>query len=71
MKPKTFHTIVVSRNKCLGNFPDFSATLYKSDKKRIRPLDKEIENIFHPDSNKLFRNGDVVRWLLLNEKHEN
>lgn len=49
MKPENFHTVVVGKNEHIGNFPDFTAALYQSDKKRIRPLDKETENIFHPD----------------------
>ncbi len=35
----------------------------------IRPLDKDIEGLFHPETNKLFRNGAKARrWLLQDDK---
>jgi len=30
----------------------------------IRPLDTDIEDVFHPETNKLFRQGDCIRWVL-------
>ncbi|WP_345269397.1 hypothetical protein [Nibrella viscosa] len=39
--------------------------LYKNDPCWIRPLDADIEGIFDPQKNKFFRNGDCIRWLLL------
>lgn len=44
--------------------------LYKTDRNWIRPLDKDILRVFDPSKNKLFRNGDCVRWLLYNDKKE-
>lgn len=70
MKSDKFHTVVVDRKKRIGDFLNFPATLYKSDKNWIRPLDKEIEKVFNPETNKLFRNGDAIRWLLLDEKQK-
>jgi len=46
------------------NFPDL---LFKKEKRRIRPLDDELIRIFDSKRNKLFRNGEAVRWLLKNE----
>ncbi|MBS9523745.1 hypothetical protein KI659_06900 [Litoribacter alkaliphilus] len=52
-------------------FIEMAVRLYKNEKNWIRPLDKDIENLFHPDTNKLFRQGaKAKRWLLLNEKGE-
>lgn len=48
-------------------FLDFPDSLYKKEKRRIRPLDDEIIRVFDPKRNKLFRNGEAVRWLLKNE----
>lgn len=31
----------------------------------IRPLDKDIEAVFHPKKNKSFRHGQCARWILL------
>lgn len=45
--------------------------LYKNEKNWIRPLDKDIEGIFHPETNKLFKKGGKARrWLLENESGE-
>jgi hypothetical protein len=42
--------------------------LYKDDKNYIRPLDKDIDNVFDPKKNKLLRNSEAIRWLLQDEK---
>ncbi len=39
--------------------------LYKNDKSYIRPLDQDIEKVFDPDKNKLFRQGECIRWILI------
>ena len=38
--------------------------LYREEKNWIRPLDKDVEGVFHPDTNKTFRNGECIRWIL-------
>ena len=35
---------------------------YKEDPKWIRPLDKDIEEVFDLKKNKAFRFGEVERW---------
>jgi hypothetical protein len=42
--------------------------LYKNSSHWIRPLDKDIENVFDPDKNKTFRHGEVIRWILKDSK---
>ena len=50
-------------------FIEMAVRLYKHEKNWIRPLDKDIEGLFHPETNKLFRNGaKAKRWLLQDEK---
>lgn len=52
-------------------FLEMAVRLYKSEQNWIRPLDKDIEGLFHPDTNKLYKQGGKAkRWLLLNEKRE-
>ena len=34
----------------------------------IRPLDKDINLVFDPEKNKAFRHGEVIRWILRDEK---
>jgi hypothetical protein len=49
-------------------FLEMAVRLYKNEKNWIRPLDSDIEGLFHPETNKLFRNGaKAKRWLLQDE----
>ncbi|MDQ3537104.1 MAG: hypothetical protein M3421_15915, partial [Bacteroidota bacterium] len=34
----------------------------------IRPLDKDVAEVFNPNKNKYFLHGEATRWLLYNEK---
>ena len=45
-------------------FLDVPKILYKHDENWVCPLDSEIEDIFDPAQNKLFRDGDAIRWVL-------
>ncbi|QNF34952.1 hypothetical protein HUW51_20325 [Adhaeribacter swui] len=47
-------------------FIQVAVDLYKGDPNFIRPLDKDIEQVFDPKQNKYFRHGECIRWLLLN-----
>lgn len=38
--------------------------LYKNEPRWIRPLDKDIENVFDMEANKTFRHGKCIRWIL-------
>jgi hypothetical protein len=51
-------------------FLDLPARLYKNDKNWVRYLDQEIEKIFDKEKNKKLRQGEIIRWLLKNEKGE-
>ena len=42
--------------------------IYKEDPNWIRPLDKDIEEVFDTKKNKFFRHGQCSRFLLKNEK---
>lgn len=51
-------------------FLDFPAHLYRGHKKYVRPLDQDINAVFDPQKNKLFRKGDARRWLLKDENRK-
>ncbi|MHA7131247.1 hypothetical protein [Algoriphagus namhaensis] len=52
-------------------FIEMAVRLYKNEKNWIRPLDKDIEGLFHPETNKLFRQGGKAkRWLLQDARGE-
>ncbi len=38
--------------------------MYKNDPNYIRPLDKDVNNVFDPKKNKLLRDGEAIRWIL-------
>ena len=44
-------------------FLEFPAQLYQHDKNYIRPLNKNIEEIFNPEKNKFFKSGECKRFL--------
>ncbi len=44
--------------------------LYKDEPNWIRPLDRDIENVFDPEKNKTFKNGECIRWVLQNDRGE-
>jgi hypothetical protein len=54
----------VNDKKSAREFILFPVTLYKNDANWIRPLDKDIEQVFNPEKNKAFRHGTVIRWIL-------
>src|SRR6476646_3115720 len=45
-------------------FLQVPVALYANDPKWIRPLDKDINEVFDPAKNKAFRFGKAERWLL-------
>src|SRR5688500_3504981 len=56
--------IEVSTPELIREFLLFPVELYKHEKTWIRPLDKDIENVFDPEHNKTFRHGECIRWVL-------
>ncbi|MGK7389340.1 MAG: hypothetical protein ACNS60_03290 [Candidatus Cyclobacteriaceae bacterium M2_1C_046] len=61
-------TIEVNSPKLVKEFIQLPVRLYKDEPNWIRPLDKDIENIFDPKKNKFFRHGECIRWVLKNEE---
>ncbi|MDQ1098681.1 MULTISPECIES: hypothetical protein [Chryseobacterium] len=51
-------------------FLEFPARLYQNDKNYIRPLDKDIEDVFNTEKNKFFKDGVCTRFLFKNKQHE-
>ena len=58
--------IEVNSKKDKKDFIQIACSIYKNEKKWIRPLDKDINSVFDPKTNKAFRKGDVKRWILKN-----
>ncbi|HET9826668.1 MAG TPA: hypothetical protein VFP87_15110 [Chitinophagaceae bacterium] len=47
-----------------GEFIKVNVLVNKNDPNYIRPLDKDINEVFDPKKNKAFRHGEAVRWIL-------
>jgi len=58
--------IEVNSKKDKKDFIQIACLIYKNEKNWIRPLDKDINSVFDPKTNKAFRKGDVKRWILKN-----
>jgi GNAT superfamily N-acetyltransferase len=51
-------------------FLEVNPRLLRTDPHYIRPLDKDIEDVFDPQKNKAFRFGEAARWILFNDRQE-
>ena len=51
-------------------FLEFPVALYATDANWIRPLDNDIEAIFDPKKNGHLKNGEAIRWVLVNQSNE-
>lgn len=60
-------TEVKSRSEA-REFLELPVRLYRDVPQWIRPLDKDIENVFNPEVNKTFRDGTCIRWILRDEE---
>jgi hypothetical protein len=49
------------------DFIDVNVIINKKDKNYIRPLDKDVEEVFDTTRNKAFRFGEATRWVLKDE----
>ena len=45
-------------------FIQVNVELNKANPAYIRPIDKEIDEVFDPERNKAYRHGEVARWVL-------
>ncbi len=51
-------------------FLEVNPLIQGKDPHYIRPLDKDIEDVFNPKKNKAYRFGEAIRWVLFNEQQE-
>lgn len=59
--------IEVKSKKEKKSFLRLPLSLYTSGTNWIRPLDKDIENVFDKNKNKTFKDGECIRWILEKE----
>ena len=59
--------LAVNTPHSIKEFLGFNAIANKHNPNYIRPLDNEVEAVFDPSKNKLFKEGDACRWIIQNE----
>jgi len=57
----------VSDKRTAKEFLNVNVLVNKNDPNYIRPLDKDIDEVFDPKKNKAFRHGEAIRWILKDE----
>lgn len=62
--------IEVSNKTTQKEFLQVPLNIYKNDSNFIRPLDKDINDVFDAEKNKAFRFGECTRWIL-KDREEN
>ncbi|HNB80521.1 MAG TPA: hypothetical protein PLP34_00930 [Chitinophagaceae bacterium] len=60
--------VIVSNALHEKQFLEVPALIYQGDAAYIRPLDKDIIDVFNTRKNKFFRHGECERWLLEDER---
>ncbi len=60
--------IPVTDNATAKEFLQVPVVLLKNDPNWIRPLDKDINDVFDKEKNKAFRFGEAIRWVLKNDQ---
>jgi GNAT superfamily N-acetyltransferase len=63
-----YSVVEVNSTRTRKEFLNLPVRLYQNEPNWIQPLDKDIENVFNPNTNKHFRNGVAIRWILTDEK---
>lgn len=58
---------VVTKNQ-RREFLDMAKNIYKGNRNWVRPLDNDIENIFNPAKNRMFEDGEAIRWIARDAK---
>jgi len=58
--------ITVVNKSTAKEFLQVAVEIYQQDANWIRPLDKDIEQVFDEKKNKAFRYGEAIRWILKN-----
>ena len=61
------HLVEVKSHRDCKRFVSFPDDLYKNQKQYIKPLYKDIADIFDPAVNNNFQRGNCVRWILLED----
>lgn len=64
------NAVKVTDNAEKREFLEFPPRLYKNDKNYIRPLNKDIQDVFDIKKNKFFKSGECERFLFKNIQNQ-
>ncbi len=64
------HLLEVTDKASRKLFHKFPHAVYKGDKNWACPLEGMVENVFIREKNPSFKNGDAIRWVLLDDKQK-
>lgn len=64
------NAVKVTDNAEKREFLEFPPRLYKNDKNYIRPLNKDIQDVFDIKKNKFFKSGECERFLFKNSQNQ-
>ena len=68
---KTKYTLKEVTDKALEKeFIELPKRLYKGNRKWVCPLDDDIKAVFDPAKNKLYADGEAIRWVAYNQEGE-
>ena len=68
---KTKYTLKEVTDSALEReFIDLPKRLYKGNRNWVCPLDDDIKAVFNPAKNKLFADGEAIRWVAYNQEGE-
>jgi len=59
-----FHLVEIVNKRDIREFHDLPAIINNGDENWIKPLTRDVESVFHPSTNSLFRHGEAIRWIL-------
>lgn len=62
--------VAINTPGLVREFLALNAFVNKDNPNYIRPLDNEVEQVFDPQKNKLFKDGDAKRWIVQNNAGE-
>lgn len=62
--------VEVNNRRTWKQFHRVLKTVYRNNPHYIFPLEKEIEDVFNPNANKAFENGEAKVWVLLDDRRQ-
>lgn len=73
-RPLSFYIMIIAEEvqneSQRKEFLEFPARLYTKDKHYIRPRNIDIEDVFNPQKNRFFKNGECARFLFKNKENK-